>query len=1183
MSASTLGPDAAALAVRFLGGLQVRREGQLLPHPFRTPRTAALFAFLLLHPDREFGRRDLTEIFQAPSGEGAPLRSLASLLVPIRRLLEPGPEEKGRCLVSHRATLRLVPPPGCWVDVWTFERELEESLRASPASPEWFGARERAVTLYAGDLLPDIDEGWCAARRDGLRRRFLACLHELTEAEQAQGRYERACAWARRALAADECDEESHRSLMRLYALQGEHARAIDQYRACRRVLREERDASPDPETIALYQSLRPRHPVPKPRAGGKNAFPGLDVTGLLVGRERELDRLQTAWERARAGHGELILLTGEAGVGKSRLGRELLQEVALDGGLALHGQASTRESSFLYRPLIDPLRRALELSARYELTLCAPIWQAQVARLLPEMLPGKERPALPEGDGPRLIEQGIVQLFMALCAQRPLCLFIDDLQWADAATGRVLHALCHQIRQADLLSSPARILLIASVREEEVTEEQWLGPWLTELRGQRLAAALPVAKLNQQEVAQLLERLAGGRAPETLLRALGERLYEETEGNPLFLLETLRDLFERGDLVVDPDGWWRLAVEQLSDRLPLPASVQRVVRQRVDRLGEEERELLQCAAVIGRPFSFETLRRALGRDVEPALALLERLMAASLIRVQSNPTALNFSHDQIRDVIYEDLAPRLREALHQRVGEALESIYGLAREKDRPEPPDPSWYRRPPPLPDRAEHAEELARHFHAAAARVGPEKAARYYCLAGTRARALMDYEKAAGDLRAALCLLEQAPPDTGRLALWGQIAQQLAPAYRGTGRVETAREVLQEYLALCERQGYAAGIAHGCVLLGQFLELNPRAAAGETWRSMYERAIAVCEAHGLRDWIIYPQSYLAYKLAYFGEELERAEALARACLPRAEERQDQTALQRIHSSLMWVAARRGDWEAVVELFQASLASGGPYGFRIPDLLDEIERTCRGTGAGATFIGLCEAIAEGYARAGLAPPLEQWYLAPAIAHATRGEPMIREEFDEPRWHPALSWHGAAGRSGIDPTTRPGWLGLHPPVDCDLWPEADLNAPRLLATVEGDFVAETRLELGGDKPALAGLLLWRDEQQFVRLELRGRAGEPATVHLEACVAGSFRQIGRGLCPQQPAWLRLERTGDEARGLCSADGQRWLTCGAARLPQGKTEQVGLAAIAVDAGACAWFDNFLLWSPKNGKG
>jgi predicted ATPase len=220
------------------------------------------------------------------------------------------------------------------------------------------------------------------------------------------------------------------------------------------------------------------------------------------------------------------------------------------------------------------------------------------------------------------------------------------------------------------------------------VAESDWLGTWLTQVEAQRMATSLTLARLNGEEVRRLLAQLAEDGASDALLRSLGKRLYEEAEGNPLFLLETLRDRFEWDYLTVNEEGRWRIAPEPLAPsdtsaragevasgemlarRLPLPATVQQVVRQRMSRLREEDRELLQCAAVIGRQFAFETLRRAAGRKLEPTLEGVERLLAAGLIRAKALSTAFDFSHGKIREVVYEDLLPVRRQELLQRMGE---------------------------------------------------------------------------------------------------------------------------------------------------------------------------------------------------------------------------------------------------------------------------------------------------------------------------------------------------------------------------------------------------------------------------------------------------------------------------------------------------------------------------------
>src|SRR5262249_15011205 len=159
-------------------------------------------------------------------------------------------------------------------------------------------------------------------------------------------------------------------------------------------------------------------------------------------------------------------------------------------------------------------------LAAQHGLRLPAPVWMAQVARLLPEVQPGDGSVSVPEGESSRLLEEGLAQLLLTLAEQRPICLFLDDLQWADAATGRFLYYLARQSEQR-------RVLLIAAYREGEVSGSDWLGSWVTEVQARRMATSLPLARLSEEEVATLLKQLAEDEASDALLRPLGERLHQ--------------------------------------------------------------------------------------------------------------------------------------------------------------------------------------------------------------------------------------------------------------------------------------------------------------------------------------------------------------------------------------------------------------------------------------------------------------------------------------------------------------------------------------------------------------------------------------------------------------------------------------------------------------------------------
>lgn len=181
----------------------------------------------------------------------------------------------------------------------------------------------------------------------------------------------------------------------------------------------------------------------------------------------------------------------------------------------------------------------------------------------------------------------------------------------------------------------------------------------------------------------------------------------------------------------------------------------------------------------------------------------------------------------------------------------------------------------------------------------------------------------------------------------------------------------------------------------------------------------------------------------------------------------------------------------------------------------------------------------------------------------------------------PPFTWLDATGRSLVDFTTRPGWLGLSPAQDADLWPEVNFDAPRLMVTVSGDYAAQVRAEVGEIGSICAGMLLWQDERHFLRLEIHRIGADRLALLLNGSVEGAFANVGRGNLDRGPIWLRVERRHHEVRGLCSTDGERWLTAGSATALKADAEQVGLVAHCQWANAWAWFSEFCLWPLASG--
>jgi DNA-binding SARP family transcriptional activator len=1172
----------------------------------------ALLVFLLLHPHRAFSRSYVAGTFWPDAEEAAARQGLRVALVALRKLLEERPEQKDSLLVTSRSEIQLHSGPRLWVDVWELRRRLDESRRLPRGSGEWFEALERVVALYRGPLVPDIDNDWCLPLRDELRQQALAVLQELTRAEEERRQHRRAIDWARRALEVDGCAEESHRDLIRLHSLLGERASAIHQYHECRRILREELGAAPDEATQRLFRRLHPGERRPEEQSRQTPAPPLPDLWAPLVGREQEQAQLREAWERVRLGRGECVLLAGEAGIGKSRLGAELLHETASHGALALYGQAWASEAQFLYQPLLDPTRRALHIAEEQHLSLCDKVWLGHVARLLPELRGeapgpgGREAGGAGSSDTASILE-GLTRFFITLSLQRPLCLVIDDLHWSDPATGGFLRYFARRLRSS-------RVLLVGSYRTGEVVEGSWLAAWLRE-EGMATGGAEPgarrhsdapsstrrlaLSRLDAAEVVQLLVHLAEGGASEALLGPLGARLYAETEGNPFFLLEQVRVLFEEGWLELTDERRWRVASERLAElglakgpltsQLPLSPTVRGAVQQRVALLQEQDQQLLACAAIIGRHFTFETLRLAIGWEMDAALGSVERLLGASFIRTRAE--GFDFQHDQIREAVLEGLSAIRRQNLHRRVGEAMETIVRLDESALFAPPPDAYVYHfRPTVTPTwtrAGEIAPELAYHFSEAATLVGPEKAARYHLLAGSRARTLCAYDRAIGHLETACDLLERLPHVETPLALWEQLAAQLAPVCRALDRADAAWAALQAHLRRCEAQGDPRWIARACALLGSFVFLNPPYGGAATACEWYERAVALCRRHGLEDWIVWPQSHLAHVLVFHLRETERGAAVAREAWERADESARESVGQRLTTALMFAAALQGDLVAWMEAFRQSLAWGGPWSVSLVGMLMEIERQCIAMNRVEAFYDLCREAKRAVAAAGLKPEIEHWYLEPVDPPATPSVWQIEERFTSGAWQRRLRWVDPTARSRAEHLSGAGGLQISPAPGANMWPEADLNAPRLLANAPGgDWVAQTLVELEpGVLASFGGLLLWQDALHFVRLELQQRRTDQYMIEFAAYLDGEWIIVGRGCWSDEPAWLRLERSGESLRALCSADGERWLTSGSLTLPPtvgGPTangEQVGLVAISERVPTFARFEGFWLASSQ----
>ncbi len=470
-------------------------------------------------------------------------------------------------------------------------------------------------------------------------------------------------------------------------------------------------------------------------------SLPRLDEE--FAGREVELARLETAWQRALAGTRQVALVAGEPGIGKTRLAAELARRAHGDE-IVLYGRCD-EEAVVPYQPFVEALRSYVAACPVSALRERLRGLEGDLARLFPELLgrlsePMPSAPSDPESERYRLFE-AITGLVTGITSAHPTVLILDDLHWADKPTLLLLRHLARSVQEAALL-------IVVCYREMELAKDHPLADLVADLRREPLVTWIGLDGLSEAETNALLQSLAQDDVGSSLSAAL----HRETGGNPLFLEELLRHLMETHRVSLGQrDGVPPIDL----DALDLPVGVRDVVARRLRRLPGPVNDVLSLAAVIGFEFDASLVSRAVGRPVEEVLDALDQATAARLVR--HDPAQVGrfaFSHALIRQTVYQALGTAQRAQLHARVGAALEEA-GVG-----------------------AGSAAALAQHFTEAVPLAGAVKAIEYTTQAGREAVADLALEEAAGYFERALRLHEQyAPADEAqRVELLIELAEAL-----------------------------------------------------------------------------------------------------------------------------------------------------------------------------------------------------------------------------------------------------------------------------------------------------------------------------------------------------------------------------------------------------------------------
>ncbi|MGY1702099.1 BTAD domain-containing putative transcriptional regulator [Geodermatophilus sp. SYSU D00766] len=622
---------------RVLGPLEVTGpDGRPVDVGGAKPR--ALLALLLAEAGRVVAVDRIVETLWGDEPPPTVTGTLQAYVSHLRRVLEPsrGPREPATVLLTRAPGYRIAVDPDD-LDSLRFARLVEEGDRAADTDPDAaVAALDRALELWRGEPLPELGDGPGAADRHRLTELHVRARERRCDALLAAGRADAAVSDLQRLVAEHPLRERLWARLVTALYSADRQADALDALRRCTELLREELGIDPGPELRELERRVlrqdpalarRPPRPAltvvpPAPSAPAPLTAPADDT---LVGRRDELARLQAVAEGVAAGRPAVVVLGGEAGIGKTRLA-EAVAAMSRAAGWAV---AESRCADDAGAP---------------------PLWPwTQVFEQL-----GQQPPAPVAEDGETDADAARFRLFqdvrarlVAAAGSRPVLVVLDDLQGADETSVQLLGLLARHLPRVPLL-------VVVTVRSVGEDLPEAVGDCLARLAREPAAVTLALDGLTPDDVGSLLAAQLG-RAGDP---ALAATVHDRTAGNPFFVVELTR--------------WMRGARHLRLDRVPVPPSVVEVLRTRLARLPEGARPVLELAAVAGREVTLDLLRTT-GEPAEAVLAALDAAAAAGLVGEGSAPWSWRFTHALVQEVLAEDLPALRRAQLHARLGTALE------------------------------------------------------------------------------------------------------------------------------------------------------------------------------------------------------------------------------------------------------------------------------------------------------------------------------------------------------------------------------------------------------------------------------------------------------------------------------------------------------------------------------
>ncbi len=908
-----------------LGPPEVFHDGSRLAFPLR--KAQALLLYLAVEGGMH-SRSKLAALLWPDSEPQVARKALRNALALLRNLLSApaaSPAQPSH-LLSERELLGLDPQTPRDLDLDVVQQAYQQAQRlTTPPSGEQRAALvtgvQHALALVRGPFLDGFWLGedapfdeWVRQQQQQWQVRLQVLCDRLSSWQEESGEQEQAKATLVRWLALDRLSEEAYRRLMRVHLALGDPTAAWQVYATCRARLAEELQIKPSAETVALAKRIRTSaavrregQPTRASTITTQSRPPG-ELVAPLVGRQASFSQLVRSFQQAREGQPQAVLVVGEAGIGKTRLAREWVAWAAAQGALVLTGQAFEMGGRLPYQLLVDALRERLEAENAPE-DLLEDLWLAELARILPELrvrYPDLPTPTEDELTAKGRLFEAVARLLDALARSGLLVLLLDDLQWVDGASLDLVRYLGHYWKEHS-----SRVLLLCTVRSEGLELNPQLSTQLVDLGRDLPISQVTLQPLSQAETLQLVQAIVG-TAPaaewETKLSALGDVLFAQTAGQPLYLLETLKLLRDRQWLVprLDADGVWRLELgvelativaQERSQGALLPPSVRSLILARLAPLSLAARHLVQGVAVLGTAAHAQVLWQLAEIGVQEGVEALEEAVKGGILREEEagggRLGSYHFSHDLMRDVVYTELGAARRHVLHRRALVLLQTE-GTA--------------------------AAELAYHARAAGE---IEATYGYSVLAGMEAVAVFAVADAIVYYEQARALLQEHQWIQGRLAASEveRLYVHLGQAYVFQNDWEQAQDAYEELLTYAwqKPQFTLASMTLNRLAILAVLQSHDKAKV----QALLEDARRLAETNHDQRALAETEWNRAQIMAAVWDDHQGALPQGEHALSLARESLDQELEARSLFLLGWIHLSGGDFEEAIHCLEASLAA--------------------------------------------------------------------------------------------------------------------------------------------------------------------------------------------------------------------------------------------------------------------